>query len=229
MTIHGVSAPATASPAIDRTLPGLAAAGIIGPSIFAAVAFAQGWLRSNYSLVGDPISALAVGPTGWVQNVNFLVFGALMVAFAIGLHRGVLKSRRGAVGLGLLVISGLGFVWAGVFPATGPAGAFIDRPLHVPAFISAFLGAGLGLVVMSRRMSRDAKWRSLSPYVLATGIIVLVLFVAGARLVKPMNGPFHQWWGLFQWILLAVWLPCVFALACRLLHLARVMRAGRAA
>src|SRR4051812_40994685 len=42
----------------------LAAAGIAGPIMFAVVALAQSLLRPEHSLVADPISELAAGPSG---------------------------------------------------------------------------------------------------------------------------------------------------------------------
>ena len=128
----------------------LAASGIVGPIAFAVLALMQSLLRSDHSLVEHPISALAAGPSGWVQNVNFLVFGLLMIAYAIGLHLGVRPSRAGVVGFAFLVLSGIGLMWGGVFPATDATGAFNeDRLLHIPGFIMTFLGGGIGLIVMS--------------------------------------------------------------------------------
>src|SRR5215207_10496902 len=100
----------------------LAAAGIAGPVIFAGVALVQGLLRPEHSLVADPISALAAGPSGWVQDVNFLLFGVLMIAYAVGLHLGVRPSRAGAVGPAFLVLSGVGLLIAGAFPWRGGEG-----------------------------------------------------------------------------------------------------------
>ena len=195
----------------------LAAAGIAGPVIFAVVALVQSMLRLEHSLVADPISALAAGPSGWVQDVNFLVFGSLMIAYAIGLHLGVRPTRWGMVGLTFLVLSGVGLVWAGLFPATDATGAFQDdRVLHIVAFPTTFLGAGIGLIVVSRRMAGDPRWRSVATYALATGIAVLVLLLAGGGLVRAPGAPLHPWWGLFQWVLLAVWFPCTVFLALRL-------------
>src|SRR5688572_5899584 len=75
----------------------LATAGIAGPITFAVVALVHSLLRQDHSLVAHPISALAAGPSGWLQNANFLLFGLLMIAYAIGLHLGVRPSRAGAV------------------------------------------------------------------------------------------------------------------------------------
>ncbi len=201
----------------------LATAGIAGPIVFAVVALVQSLLRPEHSLVADPISALAAGPSGWVQDVNFLVFGSLMIAYAIGLHFGVRLTRWGVVGLAFLLLSGVGLVWAGLFPATDATGALHnDRVLHIVAFPTTFLGAGIGLIVMSRRMAGDPRWRSVATYALATGIAVLVLLLAGVILVRAPGAPLHPWWGLFQWVMLAAWLPCTVVLALRLLRVARL-------
>src|SRR5919112_4640920 len=161
----------TRPPAVDDALEhrsvvaALAAAGVAGPIIFAVVALVQSLLRPEHSLVADPISALAAGPSGWVQDVNFLVFGSLMIAYAIGHHLGVRPTRWGVVGLAFLVLNGVGLVWAGLFPATDATGALQnDRVLHIVAFPMTFLGAGIGLIMMSRRMAGDPRWGSVATY-----------------------------------------------------------------
>jgi hypothetical membrane protein len=206
----------------------LAAAGIAGPVMFAMVALVHSLLRQDHSLVAHPISALAAGTSGWVQNVNFLLFGLLMIAYAVGLHLGVRPSRWGVVGFAFLVLSGVGLMWGSVFPATDATGAFDeDRLLHIPGFIMTFLGAGVGLMVMSRRMAGDPRWQSVATYALATGIAMLVLILVGGGLVRPPGSPLHAWFGLFQWVLLAVWFPCTIILALRLLRVSRAADGAR--
>jgi hypothetical membrane protein len=206
----------------------LAIAGIAGPLVFAVVALVQSVLRSDHNLVALPISALAAGPSGWVQNVNFLLFGLLMIAYAVGLHLGVRPSRWGVVGFALLVLSGIGIMWGGVFPATDAMGAFDEnRVLHIPGFIMTFFGGGIGLIVMSRRMAHDPRWKSLATYTLATGMAMLVLILAGGGLVRAPGAALHAFFGLFQWVLLAVWFPCIVVVALRLLRVARAADAPR--
>ena len=69
---------------------------------------------------------------------------------------------------------------------------------------------------------RDQRWQSLATYALATSITMLLLLLVGGGLVRPPGAPLHPWWGLFQWILLAVWFPCMVILALRLLRGTRV-------
>lgn len=206
----------------------LALAGIADPIIFAVVALVHSLLRPDHSLMELPISALAAGSSGWVQNANFLLFGSLMIAYAVGLHLGVRPSRVGVAGFAFLVLSGIGLLWVGLIPATDATGAFDEnRLLHIPGFIMTFLGAAIGLIVMSRRMARDPKWKSVATYALACGIVMLVLFLVGGGLVRPPGAPLHAWLGLFQWVLLVVWLPCTIVLAFRLLRLARAADAAQ--
>jgi len=205
----------------------LAAAGIVGPVLFVVVALVQSLLHPDYSHVALPISALAAWPGGWVQNVNFVVFGLLMTAYAVGLHLGVRPSRAGMIGLALLVLSGVGLIIAGFFPWRDAGGDFVVPVGHLVGAFLAFLGAGTGLIVISRRMAADPRWRSVATYALASGIAIVVLFVATFALVIPPGAPLQEWGGLLQRLTIAVWFPCLIVLALRLLRVARATDAPR--
>ena len=89
-----------------------AIAGIVGPILFTVTFFVQGLFRlEEYDPVAEVISALEAGPGGWVQQVNFVVFGLLTIAFVVGLHLGLRPTRWGFIGPSLLVLSGMALVW----------------------------------------------------------------------------------------------------------------------
>lgn len=205
----------------------MAAAGIAGPVLFVVVVIVQSLLHPDYSQVALPISALAAWPGGWVQNVNFVVFGLLMIAYATGLHLGVRPSRAGVIGPALLGLSGVGLMIAGVVPWREAGGDFIVPVGHLLGAFLAFLGAGTAFIVISRRMAGDPRWRSLATYALASGIAIVMLFVATFALVIPPDAPLHGWGGLLQRVTLAVWFPCTIVLAFRLLRVARATDAPR--
>ena len=52
-------------------------AGMVGPTLFVAIFMLEGWLRPGYNSRGMYVSELALGPRGWIQGVNFVVFGVL--------------------------------------------------------------------------------------------------------------------------------------------------------
>lgn len=91
----------------------LLACGAIGAPLFVAVFLVEGARRSDYGPPRHPVSSLAVGEYGWVQIANFLITGALMLAFALGLR---LALRRYGGGPGQPVLIGLfavGLIGAG--------------------------------------------------------------------------------------------------------------------
>jgi hypothetical membrane protein len=199
----------------------LAAAGIAGPIIFVLIVIVQSLLHLDYSQVKLPISALAAWPGGWLQSVNFVIFGLLMISFAIGLHLGVRPSRAGVIGPALLVLSGVGLMIAGFFPWRDANGDFVVPAGHLLGALLSFLGAGSGLIAVSRRMAADPRWRVVATYALASGVAIVILFVATFALVIPPGAPLHSSGGLVQRVTLLVWFPCTVVLALRLLRVAR--------
>ena len=194
----------------------LALAGILGPVAFTTLVIVQGFLLPDYSHMSMPISALAAWPTGWIQILNFCVFGTLIVAFAFGLHLGVQPTRRGAIGVALLVAGGVGIIGAGVFPWKMIDGVPTETSAHVAAAIVSFAATALGLIVFSRRMHADRHWRHLSTFTMITGTLVLLLFVILGLFAIDDGAPLHRWTGLIQRIICTVWFTCVIVLALRL-------------
>jgi drug/metabolite transporter (DMT)-like permease len=84
--------------------------------------------------------------------VNFVIFGLLTIAFAVGLHLGLRPTRWGVIGPSLLVLSGMALVWAAEFPQReDAAGLTYDPGLHIVGCVTYFLSSALGLIVVSRR------------------------------------------------------------------------------
>jgi hypothetical protein len=207
----------------------LAVAGIVGPILFTVAFVVQGFFRlEEYNPVAEVVSALEAGPGGWVQQVNFVVFGLLTAAFAVGLHVGLRPTRWGVIGPSLLVLSGMALVWAAVFPLReDAAGLTYDPGLHIVGGMTYFLSSALGLIVVSRRMAADPRWRHHASYALVTGIAAVALFVAMGVLVLPEDAPLHAWAGLAQRTVLAVLFPCIVVLALRPLRVTRAADAPR--
>jgi hypothetical membrane protein len=178
---------------------------------------------AEYDRVSEVVSALEAGPYGWVQQLSFVVFGALTLVFAAGLHRSVAPSRGGAAGPALLALSGVALVLAAVFPLREDAlGGTYDPGGHVVAGSMFFASSAIGLVVLSRRLARDPRWSNLATYVLVAGILAIVCFVAMGALVMPDDAALHGFAGLGQRaIVVLVVFPCRVALAVRMLRLAK--------
>jgi Protein of unknown function (DUF998) len=217
---------AVTSPATRRrsALPALAWAGIIGPVLFTVVFLAQEALRrGEYDPVAEPVSALEAGPNGWVQRLNFLIFGLLTMAHAIGLHRGMRQVRGGWVGPALLFFTGMGALMSTAFPWREDAAGVAYAPVgHIVGGMIFFLGSPAALIVLSRRMRHDPSWRRLAGYTLGSGLVLFALAVVGTVSVRPDTAPLHDWAGLYQRIMVvALLFPCRIALGVRLLSITR--------
>jgi Protein of unknown function (DUF998) len=119
----------TTAPACDRATSitrSLLGYGVIAGPVYVAVSLAQALTRDGFDLARHPWSLLSNGTYGWIQITNFLLTGAMVVAFAFGLRR-ALGTGRGATWAPRLVGGyGVGLICAGIFradPALGfPAG-----------------------------------------------------------------------------------------------------------
>ena len=101
-------------------------AGVLAGPLFVATFLLEGAFRDGYDPIRQPVSSLALGPTGWIQIVNFVVAGVLTLAFAVELHRDLRPGPGSATGPLLIAVWAVGLLGAGVFitdPVSGyPAG-----------------------------------------------------------------------------------------------------------
>lgn len=199
-----------------------ALAGIAGPLLFSIAFLAQNLLRSDDDAVAEPVSALEAGDLGWVQQVNFVVFGALMLVFAMALHR-TLSSDAGRLGASLLAVSACGLFMAAAFPLREDSdGEVYDPGYHFYSGVTFFLGSALALLVLSRAFARDPHWHSLSTYALVAGLFAIAGFVLLGRFAIPDDAPLHDVAGLLQRaVILLVTFPCLVAIGHRLRRISR--------
>jgi hypothetical membrane protein len=198
-----------------------AMAGIAGPVLFTLGFLVQEQLRrGEYDPISEVVSALEAGTHGWIQQVNFVVFGVLTMIFALGLHRGLAPSRAGIVGPVALFISGAANVLAAIFPLReDPAGATYDPGGHQVAGTLFFATSFIALIALSRRCAADPRWRNIAGWMLAAGLLAALSFPLMGALVIPDDAPLHDWAGLAQRLIVLVLLfPARIALAIRLLR-----------
>jgi hypothetical protein len=58
--------------------------GALAGALFALVYLVEGVTRPGYDAFQQAISALSLGSSGWVQQVNFVVFGLFTILTAYG-------------------------------------------------------------------------------------------------------------------------------------------------
>ena len=172
---------------IDRIIHGVAG---IGPLLFLAVATAEGFLRAGYDPMAQPISALALGPRGWIQEVNFALLAASLFSFAAVLRTGLRSGMASVAGPGVFVLMTIGIAMAGIFTMDAPGTAqTLVGQLHMVGGFLFFPWMPVVLLLLARRFRRDARWRTHFTYTLATGLVCLATIVFFLLFVGPPPWP----------------------------------------
>lgn len=150
--------------------PGLLSGGLLAAIVFIVSFAIQGALRPGYDPLRHPVSALSLGPGGWVQMVTFWVTGLLVLALALGLRR---AGPGRAVPI-LIALVGAGLVGAGFLacdPISGyPPGSPVPAPrtahgiAHDVVSTPVFTLLPAAMLVLARQFRRAGRrgWAALS-------------------------------------------------------------------
>jgi len=197
-----------------------AVAGMIGAVLFVSVFSVYGWLYPGYSPTRMFVSELSLGNYGWVQILNFVLTGALVLAFGRGLAAHFTTGAASRAGPVLVQIIGVSLIASGPF-TSDPSSMFDQASAHgvVHGIFGAlvFTFAPLSCFVFYRRFRSDAVWRPLAGWTLASGVVLTFGIVLLRISQQPGNGLF-EWKGLVQRVFLVTFMTWIFALAFRLRH-----------
>jgi hypothetical membrane protein len=155
--------------------------------IVGALQFVVGMIVVQSQYPGYSISQNYISDLGGAHSPWALVFDASVILLGLFAILGVLLISRAfddrpsrGIGLGFLLIAGIGAVGVGVFPETTPV---LNGRMHDIVSDIAFVGAGVGLTVVSFAMSEGPHWRLSRPFTLLLGLVTLgaiVLLTLGA-------------------------------------------------
>lgn len=176
------------------------------------VLLASAWLlplASEYRLVSDNISELALGRFGWIQTLAFVISGLGVIGLGYAIYHLTSGARGSVLGPLLIGIYGLGAVVVAIFPTDridNRAEVYAQSVIgwiHSLTALVSYLCVVVGMFVLTWTFSRLVRWRSLVVWsTLLAGAALALMFV-------QMQGP---WVGLLQRLLItaiAGWLVLV--------------------
>lgn len=167
---------------VTRSLLGY---GVVAGPIYVTVALAQAFTRQGFDITRHAWSLLTLGDLGWIQVLNFVVTGLMVLAAAAGLHRAGIRSvSRLVAGYGLSLVAAGTFRPdpAEGFPTGTPAGAGAiswHGMVHLAAGAVGF-GCLIAACLLTARAFRRAGRRGWAAYSAAAGVVLLAGFAGVA-------------------------------------------------
>ena len=184
----------------SQSLSRLAVLAIVGQLVLVAGALLLP-IWSEYGLIGDNISELALGRYGFVQTAAFLIAGLGTLGLAFAIRKLTVGSWGSRVGSLLVAVYGAGAILSAIFPTdridsqTDMSALSTSGTIHIGVAIASFVCVIVGMFVLTRTFARTNSWRSFSR--------LSVFFPAGALalIIVQQEGPLI---GLLQRLLVAV-------------------------
>ena len=186
--------------------------GIVAGPLYVGLGLLQMAIRPGFDINRHALSLLANGELGWIQTLNFLVTGVLLIAGAVGVKRALQSGPGSKWGPRMLGLYGLGLIGASIFnadPALGfPPGTPLENNpisghglMHFLVGTLGFIGFIAACFIFARRFKALQKpgW---AWYSLITGILFLASFVG---IASGSKGPFSLLFAIavvlgFTWI-----------------------------
>jgi hypothetical protein len=176
----------------------LLAGGVIGPPIFMLAFWIEGLARPGYDAWRHPVSSLAIGDAGWIQDLSFIVAGLSILALAIGLAIARSGSKVMLAAAICLAGAAIGLAGAGVFRTDAVFGYPPDAPLALEQFTDrgrlhdafsrwVFRGIPLASFLCAFEFGRHGQ-RRWALYSAASGLGMIVLVIlAGLGFTRALD------------------------------------------
>ena len=187
---------------------------IIGCVVYVILDIIAQTLPPHYSPIRQAESDLAVGPYGFIMNINFAVRGVLSFLLVLALLKMFPRSAATRVGLVFLSIWSVCSFLLAFFntdilddPKVVPVHTWHGE-LHLLLALIAFIAAAVGELILSLRLSRADTLNSLKVVAVTLSSLAILSLLALARM--------HNRGGLAERLFLFFTLLWMFVLAVRM-------------
>ena len=187
--------------------------GVVAGPFYVVVGLAQALLVPGFDLSRHALSLLLLGPLGWIQWLNLVLSGLMVLAAAVGFAR-LMPRRRNVWAAVFLGLYGVSLFAAAIFPPD-PMGGFpvggtdamtasTSGLLHLAAGAIGFVSLAVAAVIVGAWFRRERRRGAALTSFVAAAVIVLG-FVGGAALAMVPAGVGLLWLAVLAgWAWLAI-------------------------
>lgn len=134
------------------------------------ILLASAWLLpsiSEYGLLGDHISELALGQGGAIQTVAFLIAGLGTLALAVAIRQRT-QGTRGLIGSLLIGVYGAGAIGSAIFPtdridsSADLSNLSATGTVHVAVAVVSFISILVAMFLLTWTFMRQPRWQPAS-------------------------------------------------------------------
>ncbi|BCL80963.1 DUF998 domain-containing protein [Ktedonobacteria bacterium brp13] len=165
-------------------------------------------LPPHYNAISQAESDLAIGPYGFLMDINFALRGVLYLIFLVAFMKAIPKEGQSRSGLILLGISAIGkLIIAFAVTDLTPRPETIHGIIHTLAALVSFFCGGLGILLLSRALRHVPNVRLSPRFLVGLAIVTLIwsIIVIVTVVVSSKIGV----WGLLERIytlLFSLWI-----------------------
>lgn len=187
-----------------KRLPFGVFAGVIAPLLFVIIFMLEPFLHPGYNSLSMFVSELSLGSYGWIQILNFIIFGILLIIFSREVASIFSARNLPRTGPVLLVIIGISYLLSGPF-VTDPGTIFAaQKSIHgiIHGIFGAIVFTLMPIVCFVFLISFRSD-EKLSPFQWITLVFTIVITMAVVLLTIASKLPitaaiFSEWLGVIQ-------------------------------
>ena len=196
------------SAAVTRSLLGW---GVVVGVFYLVIGLAQAFVRDGFDLARHQLSLLMLGDFGWVQTINLILSGLMVLAAAVGFLRAMRGVSAAGWAAALMGVFGACLIASGVFPPDPMAG-FPEARTSIDATVSGVLHlafGAIGFLCLAAAAFVVGGWfhlgqaHAFAPTSRISGAVVALGFVGGAVLSTQVLGVIFLWIAVvagFAWL-----------------------------
>lgn len=185
------------SAAVTRSLLGY---GVLAGGVYLVVGIILGLVRDGFDFSQHALSLLMLGDFGWIQRLNIITVGLMVIAAAVGVVRALRASSMASWAAGLVGAYGACLIASGIFPPDPTAGfpedastdGTLSGVLHLAFGAIGFLALAIAAFVIATWCVRRHEARR-ALYSRVSGALIIVSFLAGAALATETLGVAALW------------------------------------